>query len=161
MWVVGGVCAQEWGKEKKNTHTHTNQQMKRGFALIMRWIWCYPGRHAVFISLPPSSHNSPWPQLPVSWQAEAGRRRRRGAARKMERWRKREQPTDRIMVVASVIRLIQRETERLRSDWRASVCVRTASSVIPEHMSHLLLKIPSFIILLLLHLFEVHIVLYN
>lgn len=89
--------------------THTHKHMKRGFMLIMRQIWHYPHWDVVFISLPPtipSDHNSLCPDKP----RERERQRRRAAGKKkMERWRKREQPTDHIMVVASVIWLMQRE----------------------------------------------------
>ena len=130
---VGGrwyVCVCE---RQKNTHTHTHTDEKRVYVDNEADLTLPSSGCGVYFSAS-SSHNSLWPQLPVSWQTvreRDGDREERG--KKMERWRKREQPTDHIMVVASVIWLMQRregERERLQSD--CCVCPQPTFNLEPR-----------------------------
>lgn len=104
------------------TDTHMQAHLKQGFGLIMRRIWHLAGMWCLFLCLF-------LPQFPLTTtpcvltNQERESERRRGPVKKMERWRKREQPTDHIMVVASVILLIHTLGERLEFDCGAYGCL--------------------------------------
>lgn len=120
--ITGRWCV--WDR-KDHTHIDTLADEKKGFMLIMRQIWHYSHLDVVFISLPlpptiPPDHNSLCPDKP----REREGRDRGGALKKMERWRKREQPTDHIMVVASVIWLMLREREQERERLQFDYCLQ-------------------------------------
>lgn len=97
------------------TGTHTQTHLEQGFGLIMRRIWRLAGMWCLFLCLF-------LPQFPLTTtpcvltNQERDNERQRGPVKKTERWRKREQPTDHIMVVASVILLIHTLGERLEFD---------------------------------------------
>lgn len=126
-WVVDDmyVCVRD-----RKTHTHTHTDEKRVYVDNEADLTLPSSGCGVYFSAS-SSHNSLWPQLPVSWQTvreRDGDREERG--KKMERWRKREQPTDHIMVVASVIWLMQRrEGERERDCSLTAACVLNQLSI--------------------------------